>query len=72
MKRVDLLNQKDKLWREIEALKKQHFLEENCNKSIKVRLKAKELQKKYVFINNLLKANKQWFKQQKYRIVYLY
>lgn len=59
MKRIDLLKQKDKLWREIEALKKQHFLEENSKKSVVVRLRVEELQKKYNFISNLLKANRE-------------
>lgn len=59
MKRADLLKQKDILWREIEALKKQHFLEENGQKSMEIRLKTEKVQKKYYFIVNLLKANKE-------------
>ena len=59
MKRIDLKKQKDDLWFEIEALKKQHVLEKNSNKSMEIRLRVENLQKKYNFINNLLKANKQ-------------
>lgn len=59
MKRIDLLKQKDNLWREIEELKKQNLGERYSAKSVAINERIKMLKKKYEFTRLLLKANKQ-------------
>lgn len=59
MKRIDLLKQKDNLWREIEELKKANTDTKYSKKSVVINEKIKELKKKYEFTRLLLKANKQ-------------
>lgn len=59
MKRIDLLKQKDNLWREIEELKKLNADTKYSAKSVAINKKIKKLKKKYEFTRMLLKANKQ-------------
>ena len=58
MKRIDLLEQRTKLWEEIEALKNaKELCTKNKQKSVEIDEKIKILKNKHNFINNLLKVN---------------
>ena len=59
MKRNDILRQRHDIWLEIEHLKKIRALEKDGNKIYQINQKINSLKNKYVFINNLYKANKQ-------------